>query len=68
MKIAFIVGLILTSPVWLYQIWAFVAPGLYVREKRWTYVFLGTAVPLFLGRGRTSATGRCAAGCTTCSA
>ena len=38
---------ILTSPIWLYQIWAFVAPGLYSREKRWTYAFLGTAVPLF---------------------
>jgi len=47
-KVAFVVGVILTSPVWLYQIWAFVAPGLYAREKRWTYIFLGTAVPLFL--------------------
>jgi sec-independent protein translocase protein TatC len=48
-KVAFIAGLILTCPVWLYQIWAFVAPGLYSREKRWTYAFLGTAVPLFVG-------------------
>jgi sec-independent protein translocase protein TatC len=47
-KVAFVVGMIVTSPVWLYQIWAFVAPGLYAREKRWTYIFLGTAVPLFL--------------------
>jgi sec-independent protein translocase protein TatC len=47
-KVAFVVGVILTSPVWLYQLWAFVAPGLYAREKRWTYIFLGTAVPLFL--------------------
>jgi sec-independent protein translocase protein TatC len=39
---------ILSSPVWLYQIWAFIAPGLYAREKRWSYIFLGTAVPLFL--------------------
>ena len=39
---------ILSSPVWLYQIWAFVAPGLHAREKRWSYLFLGTAVPLFL--------------------
>ncbi len=46
-KVAFIVGVILSSPVWLYQVWAFVAPGLYAREKRWTYVFLGTALPLF---------------------
>ena len=47
-KVAVIVGVILSSPVWLYQIWAFVAPGLYAREKRWGYLFLGTAVPLFL--------------------
>ncbi|HXT90984.1 MAG TPA: twin-arginine translocase subunit TatC [Trebonia sp.] len=46
-KVAVIAGAILTSPIWLYQLWAFVAPGLYAREKRWTYAFLGTAVPLF---------------------
>jgi len=48
-KVAFIVGLILSCPVWLYQIWAFVAPGLYSREKRRTFAFLGVAVPLFVG-------------------
>src|SRR5579863_1078479 len=47
MKVAIIVGAIVTSPIWLYQLWAFVAPGLYTREKRWTYLFVGTAVPLF---------------------
>jgi sec-independent protein translocase protein TatC len=47
-KVALIAGVILSSPVWLYQLWAFVAPGLYSREKRWSYIFLGTAVPLFL--------------------
>ena len=47
-KVAVIAGVILSSPIWLYQIWAFVAPGLYSREKRWSYIFLGTAVPLFL--------------------
>ncbi|MFC9974459.1 twin-arginine translocase subunit TatC [Spirillospora sp. NPDC127200] len=48
LKIAMIVGLVLSSPVWLYQLWAFVAPGLYKRERRWTYAFLSIAVPLFL--------------------
>jgi sec-independent protein translocase protein TatC len=48
-KVAFIVAVIVSSPVWLYQIWAFIAPGLYAREKRWGYIFLGTSVPLFLG-------------------
>ena len=47
-KVALIVGVVLSSPVWLYQVWAFIAPGLYSREKKWSYLFLGTAVPLFL--------------------
>jgi sec-independent protein translocase protein TatC len=46
-EIAFFFGLVVTSPIWLYQLWAFVAPGLYRREKRWTYIFVGTAAPLF---------------------
>ncbi|HEY9241516.1 MAG TPA: twin-arginine translocase subunit TatC [Streptosporangiaceae bacterium] len=50
-EIAFFFGLIVTSPIWLYQLWAFVAPGLYRREKKWTYLFVGTAVPLFVGGG-----------------
>ena len=47
LKISFLVGLIVSSPIWLYQLWAFVAPGLYAREKRWTFAFVGSAVPLF---------------------
>jgi sec-independent protein translocase protein TatC len=46
-KVSIIAGAILTSPIWLYQLWAFVAPGMYTKEKRWTWLFLGTAVPLF---------------------
>ena len=49
LKVAFVVGLILTCPIWLYQIWAFIAPGLYSRERRWTYTFVGVAAPLFIG-------------------
>ncbi|ROO88424.1 sec-independent protein translocase protein TatC [Actinocorallia herbida] len=47
-KISFIVGAVLSSPVWLYQLWAFIAPGLHSKEKRWTVLFLGLALPLFL--------------------
>ena len=47
MQVAFFTGLIATSPVWLYQLWAFIAPGLYARERCWTYLFAGVAAPLF---------------------
>ncbi|WP_308166213.1 MULTISPECIES: twin-arginine translocase subunit TatC [Actinomadura] len=47
LKISCIIGAVISSPVWLYQIWAFVAPGLYQKERRWTYTFMGAAVPLF---------------------
>ncbi|QKW36468.1 twin-arginine translocase subunit TatC [Actinomadura sp. NAK00032] len=47
LKISCIIGAVISAPVWLYQLWAFIAPGLYNRERRWTYVFLGAAVPLF---------------------
>jgi sec-independent protein translocase protein TatC len=46
-RVAFFFALIVASPVWLYQIWAFVAPGLYRREKRWAYLFVAIAAPLF---------------------
>jgi len=54
MKVAFIAGLILVSPFVLYQIWAFVAPGLYRHEKRYVvpFVFLGSvffAMGIFFG-------------------
>ncbi|MFI0981667.1 twin-arginine translocase subunit TatC [Streptomyces sp. NPDC021093] len=40
-------GLVVSSPIWLYQLWAFVAPGLHRNEKKYTYAFVGAAVPLF---------------------
>ena len=41
-------GVILSSPIWLYQIWAFIVPGLTKREKRWSLGFIAAMVPLFL--------------------
>lgn len=49
LKIALFSGLILASPVWLYQVWAFLAPGLYRNEKKFFYLFIGAGIPLFLG-------------------
>ncbi|HEV2636612.1 MAG TPA: twin-arginine translocase subunit TatC [Actinocrinis sp.] len=46
--IAIFCGLVLASPVWLYQLWAFLAPGLYKKEKKYSLGFIGAAVPLFL--------------------
>ncbi|MEV8516554.1 twin-arginine translocase subunit TatC [Dactylosporangium sp. NPDC051484] len=47
LKVALWVGLIIASPVWLYQLWAFIAPGLHRNERRWAYLFGGLAAPLF---------------------
>ncbi|UOE21991.1 twin-arginine translocase subunit TatC [Thermobifida halotolerans] len=47
-QVSLIVGLLVSSPFWLYQLWAFIAPALRGKEKRYTYLFVGFAVPLFL--------------------
>jgi sec-independent protein translocase protein TatC len=47
LQISIATGVIVSSPIWLYQLWAFIAPGLYRRERRWAYYFAGAAVPLF---------------------
>jgi sec-independent protein translocase protein TatC len=47
-QIAITVGIIISSPVWLYQLWAFIVPGLNKREIKYTVGFVAAAVPLFL--------------------
>jgi len=47
LKIALWVGLIVGAPVWLYQLWAFIAPGLHRHERKWAYIFVAIAAPLF---------------------
>jgi sec-independent protein translocase protein TatC len=47
LKVALTVGVVLAAPIWLYQLWAYLAPGLHRREKRWAVIFTATATPLF---------------------
>lgn len=47
LRIAFAVGIILSAPVWLWQIWAFLMPGLTRKEVRYTIGFMAAAIPLF---------------------
>lgn len=47
-KLSGLAAVIGTSPLWLYQIWAFILPGLHTNEKKWSRVFFAVAGPLFL--------------------
>ncbi|WP_405085576.1 twin-arginine translocase subunit TatC [Microbispora sp. NBC_01389] len=47
LKVAVMFGLVVSAVFWIYQLWAFVTPGLYQNERRYTVAFLGLSVPLF---------------------
>ena len=47
-SLSIFVGVVASSPVWLYQVWAFIVPGLTRKEKRISLAFLASTVPLFL--------------------
>lgn len=49
LSLSIFLGIIISSPIWLYQAWAFVVPGLTRKEKRVAMAFVAAAVPLFLG-------------------
>lgn len=48
LQICVVAGLVLASPVWLYQLWAFIVPALLAKEKKYALAFLAAAIPLFL--------------------
>jgi sec-independent protein translocase protein TatC len=47
LKIAFIAGIVLSAPLWLFQIWRFITPGLKTNEKRYGLTFVGASSALF---------------------
>lgn len=49
MRISLVVGLVISAPVWLWQIWAFIMPGLKRREIIYSIAFMAAAIPLFFG-------------------
>jgi sec-independent protein translocase protein TatC len=48
LKVSLMAGVVLSTPVWLYQLWAFLAPGLHKHEKKYALAFVGAGFPLFL--------------------
>ncbi len=49
LKFALVIGLVLSAPVWIGQIWAFVLPALHHNERRWAYLLTAVGAPLFAG-------------------
>ena len=48
LDVALFVGVVLAAPVWIYQLWSFLSPGLHRNERRYAVGFVAAATPLFL--------------------
>ncbi|MDA3026623.1 MAG: twin-arginine translocase subunit TatC [Actinomycetota bacterium] len=48
-KVSVVTSLLITCPIWIYQLWRFITPGLYRKEKLRAYLFAAVATPLFVG-------------------
>ncbi|MDQ0672859.1 sec-independent protein translocase protein TatC [Pseudarthrobacter siccitolerans] len=48
LQMSLLIGVVISSPVWIYQLWAFITPGLTSKERRYTLGYMAAAVPLFL--------------------
>lgn len=49
LEVSFAAGVILTSPIWMYQLFRFVTPGMHKNERKYAGLFVVSALPLFLG-------------------
>jgi sec-independent protein translocase protein TatC len=47
-KVSVVTSMLVTSPIWIYQLWRFITPGLYKKEKLRAYLFASVATPLFV--------------------
>jgi sec-independent protein translocase protein TatC len=47
-KVSVVTSMLVTSPIWIYQLWRFITPGLYRKEKLRAYLFASVATPLFV--------------------
>jgi sec-independent protein translocase protein TatC len=47
LRVSLICGVLFAAPIWLYELWAFITPGLHRHERRWTLAFMASATVLF---------------------